>query len=262
MRLAELTLERYGRFEGCSLTFRAGTPDLHVIYGANEAGKSTTMAAVSDLLFGFPPRSPQNYRFDYPLLRVGAVLEEDDRRLACRRRKANAQSLVNAEDRPIDEGPLLAMLRGQDRERFWRGFSLDQTRLREGDAAMVGAKDDLGQALFAAGSGLTGVAEALAALEREADEIWGRRAAARRLYTVAERRHEEARRALRDLELRPRPGTTPAPLCSSGRKRWPRWRASAQTSPRNVARSNGCDASAPMSAAGSSFCRRRPTPPP
>lgn len=207
MRLSELTLERYGRFEGCNLTFRSGTPDLHVIYGANEAGKSTTMAAVSDLLFGFPVRSPQNYRFDYPLLRVGAVLEEGGARFSCRRRKANAQSLVDADDRPIDEAPLLAMLRGQDRERFWRGFSLDQTRLREGGQAMVGAKDDLGQALFAAGSGLTGVAEALAALEREADDIWGKRAAARRLYTIAERRHEEAQRALRELQLRPKAWT-------------------------------------------------------
>jgi len=75
MRLSRLSLERFGRFEVCELNFRPGIPDLHVIYGENEAGKTTSLAAVSDLLFGFPVRSPYNFLFDYSLLRVGAVLE-------------------------------------------------------------------------------------------------------------------------------------------------------------------------------------------
>jgi uncharacterized protein YhaN len=207
MRFAELTLERYGRFEDCKLVFRPGEPDLHVIYGANEAGKSTTLSAVSDLLFGFPPRSPYNFRFDYGLLRVGAVLEDEGQRLICRRRKAQSQSLIDAEDRPIDEGLLLAMLRGQQREPFRLGFSLDQTRLREGGRAMVDARNDLGQALFAAGSGMTEVASVLADLRQEADEIWGPRAAARRAYTIAERQLTDAQHRLRDLQLRPKAWT-------------------------------------------------------
>lgn len=208
MRFAQLTLERYGRFEDCTLNFRTGAPDLHVVFGANEAGKSTTLSAVSDLLFGFEPRSPFNFRFDYPLLRVGAVLEDDEgRAFACRRRKASSKTLVDAQDRPIEEGPLLAMLRGQNRERFRLGFSLDQTRLRQGGRDMVEARDDLGQALFAAGSGMTGVTAALAALESEADAIWGRRAAARRLYTTAERELEDALRRSRDLQLKPKAWT-------------------------------------------------------
>lgn len=79
MRFAELHLERYGHFEDCRLPFQAGATDFHMVCGANEAGKSTTLSAVSDLLFGFPMRSPFNFRFDYALLRVGAVLEEDAR---------------------------------------------------------------------------------------------------------------------------------------------------------------------------------------
>ena len=208
MRFSRLSLERYGRFEDCTLDFRPGAPDLHVVFGANEAGKSTTLSAVSDLLFGFEQRSPFNFRFDYPLLRVGAVLEDEEGRdFACRRRKAQSQSLVDAQDRPIDEGPLLAMLRGQDRERFRLGFSLDQARLRAGGRAMVEAQDDLGQALFAAGSGMTGVTAALTALEAEADVIWGRRASAKRLYTIAERQLEDAVRRQRDLQLKPKAWT-------------------------------------------------------
>jgi uncharacterized protein YhaN len=87
MRFSRLSLERYGHFKDCELIFRSGSPDLHIIYGANEAGKTTSLAAVSDLLFGFPQRSPYNFVYDYSLLRVGAALEEDGRTLVCRRKK-------------------------------------------------------------------------------------------------------------------------------------------------------------------------------
>src|SRR3546814_1199467 len=92
MRFATLSLERYGRFEDCELSFRQGEPDLHVVYGANEAGKSTSLAAVSDLLFGFPARSPYHFVYDYALLRVGAVLEDEGHSFACRRKQGTARS--------------------------------------------------------------------------------------------------------------------------------------------------------------------------
>ena len=110
MRFSRLSLERYGRFEDCELDFRSGSPDLHVIYGENEAGKTTSLAAVSDLLFGFPVRSPYNFMFDYSLLRVGAVLEDGDTTLACRRKKGTSGTLLDADDAAIEESPLTAML--------------------------------------------------------------------------------------------------------------------------------------------------------
>ncbi|MBP2230413.1 uncharacterized protein YhaN [Azospirillum agricola] len=204
MRFAELHLERYGHFEDCRLPFQAGAPDFHMVYGANEAGKSTTLSAVSDLLFGFPMRSPFNFRFDYALLRIGAVLEEDGRHLACRRRKSRDQSLIDATDRPLDEGRLSALLHGLNRETFGAGFSLDQSGLRDGGHAMLQASDDLGQALFAAGSGLTEIGKVREALDNELDAIWGKRAAARRTFVAAERQLDACVKALRDAQLKPK----------------------------------------------------------
>lgn len=204
MRVAKLCLEKYAHFEDRTLEFPSGAFDFHLIYGANEAGKSTSMAAVTDLLFGIPMRSPYNFRFDYPLLRIGAMLEEDDRQIAVRRRKGGSGTLVDADDKPIDEAPLLSMLRGQTRETFGRSFSLDQNALREGGEAMVKAKDDAGQALFAAGSNLTAVASVLATLEEDADGIWGKRAKASRTYTAAERNLEASLRTVRDASLKPK----------------------------------------------------------
>ena len=204
MRFSRLSLERYGRFEDCELNFRAGSPDLHIIYGDNEAGKTTSLSAVSDLLFGFPTRSPYNFRFDYSLLRVGAVLEDGDRTLACRRKKGTSGTLLDDAGGPLDEATLASMLKGQNRETFGLSFSLDQDALRSGGRAMVDPKNDLGRALFAAGSGLTGIADELSALESEADGIWGPTAAQRRTFTQAQRQLTEATRAVRDEGLKPK----------------------------------------------------------
>ncbi|GLK80112.1 ATP-binding protein [Methylopila turkensis] len=204
MRFAKLALERYGRFDGCELSFRSGDPDLHIIYGGNEAGKSTSLAAISDLLFGFPGRSPYNFVFDNALLRVGAELEEDAARLACRRRKGNVGTLLDAQDQAIDEAPLLAMLRGYTRDTFRLSFSLNQVGLREGGRAIVEGSNDLGRTLFAAGSGLTGVSDKLAALDGEIDAIWGPHASNKRSFTQAHRELTERSRAARDDALKPR----------------------------------------------------------
>src|SRR3546814_14381966 len=116
MRLSHLSLERYGRFEDCELNFRPGIPDLHVIYGENEAGKTTSLAAVSDLLFGFPVRSPYNFLFDYSLLRVGAVLEDGGTTLACRRKNGTSGTLLGSDDVPIHKTPLAPMRSDQRQE--------------------------------------------------------------------------------------------------------------------------------------------------
>ena len=44
MRIRKLGLRRYGKFTDAVIDFgerSAGAPDLHIVYGPNEAGKST-----------------------------------------------------------------------------------------------------------------------------------------------------------------------------------------------------------------------------
>ena len=52
MRFDRLHILRYGALTGRELAFR---PDarLHVVFGRNEAGKTSILSAISDLLFGF-----------------------------------------------------------------------------------------------------------------------------------------------------------------------------------------------------------------
>ncbi|MGI4757383.1 MAG: AAA family ATPase [Janthinobacterium lividum] len=203
MRFAELHLLKYGKFEGCDLHFPKQTVDFHIIFGANEAGKSTTLAAVGDLLFGFPHGKAQDYRFDASLLRVGAVLEQDTQRTAVRRKRGRGATLMDAQDSPVSEAVLAGMLHGQTRETFHAAWSLDHGLLRAGGEAILAAKNDIGQALFAAGSGLTGVTRILETLEEEGDSIWGARARASRSYTRLSRDLKDAKDRLRAAEVRP-----------------------------------------------------------
>lgn len=55
MRIEQLSLAFFGHFTSKALEFgKAGqASDFHVIYGSNEAGKTTTMEAYLRLLYGF-----------------------------------------------------------------------------------------------------------------------------------------------------------------------------------------------------------------
>ena len=64
MRLNRLDLTRYGKFTDHSIDFgsaAAGGCDLHIVYGPNEAGKSTLFSAWLDLLFGIGAQSSYNF---------------------------------------------------------------------------------------------------------------------------------------------------------------------------------------------------------
>jgi uncharacterized protein YhaN len=202
MRFARLELLKYGRFDNCSFNFPEGSPDLHIIFGPNEAGKSTTMSAISDLLFEFGHTTAFDFLHDKQLLRVGAVLSKDGSELACRRKKGRSGTLIDSQERPLDEGLLAAFLAGQTRDSFHRMFSLDHARLREGGKAILEAKDDVGQAIFAAGSGLIGISATLEELEQETKQIWTKRAGSQD-YHLAQRSFEEARNRFKAAQIKP-----------------------------------------------------------
>lgn len=134
MRISRLDLLRYGRFSDLSLSFPSKTPDLHIVFGPNEAGKSTTLSAIENLLFGIPSNSTLNFLHDHAALRIGALLEREGERLEVRRRKGNKETLLTREDLPMVTGEsfLAPYLAGADLTFFTRMFSLESSRLRQG----------------------------------------------------------------------------------------------------------------------------------
>ncbi|AQS88819.1 hypothetical protein AA101099_2230 [Neoasaia chiangmaiensis NBRC 101099] len=198
MRLNTLDLIRYGRFENRRLSFPKASRDFHVILGRNEAGKSTTLSAIGDLLFGFPHHKTQDWRFEAGLLRVGSDIDLGTQRLACIRRRGRSGTLRDGRDDGIvDETLLTSSLDGLDRTGFERLWSLDHQRLRQGGAQIAAFRDDLGQQLLSAGFGLAGIRTVLDELETEAATLWKSRSR-NALVNAARARWSEAEKSLRD----------------------------------------------------------------
>ena len=164
MRIARLDLTRYGRFSDYSLDFGpapANGPDFHIVYGLNEAGKSTAAAAILDLLFGIEKQSPYGAAkgrasvtnwHAYNTMRIGARLELARGAYEVARLKRDKNSLVDADNRPFNENALKAELAGVDRDAFHMMFSLDEESLEQGGKAILASRGDLGELLFAASS--------------------------------------------------------------------------------------------------------------
>src|SRR5665647_768382 len=75
MRIRSLTLKPYGECSDVTIEFGRG---LTVVLGANEAGKSTALDALTDLLWGIPPNTHRDSRVKRKDLRILAEVQTTD----------------------------------------------------------------------------------------------------------------------------------------------------------------------------------------
>ena len=204
MRIERLDLIRYGSFTDRSLAFRDGAR-LHLVYGANEAGKSTALAAIVDLLFGFPHAKEWDFLHEARALRLGASLvNRNGERISFRRRRGNKNTLL-ADDEgesPLRDDALLPFLGNLGREVFLSSFGLNSERLQDGARALLAEDDDGRGALFAAASGRHAIASVRKGLDEEAGQIFTDRRSKDRRFYQALTRYEDANRLMRERELR------------------------------------------------------------
>ncbi len=186
MRLRRLDLTRYGHFTDAGIDFGekvAGAPDLHVVYGPNEAGKSTAFAAFLDLLFGIAPQSPYGFLHPYATMRIGGALDFADGARTFARIKRAQNSLLDGAGSPIGESEIRVDLGGIDRDAYRTMFSLDDETLEKGGDSILASRGDLGELLFSAGAGLADLSRKLGDLRARADQFYKYRA---RTGTLAE----------------------------------------------------------------------------
>jgi uncharacterized protein YhaN len=110
MRIRKLGLRRYGKFTDAFIDFGervVGSPDLHIVYGPNEAGKSTAMSACTDLLYGIAPQSRFNFLHPYPTMRIEAELETLGGIRSFARIKRLQNSLLDDAGDPVPDAMLL-----------------------------------------------------------------------------------------------------------------------------------------------------------
>ncbi len=204
MRFDRLDILRYGALTDRRLVFR---PDakLHIVYGPNEAGKSSALAAISDLLFGFPERSAYGFLHDAGVLRVGAGLTaKDGQSLSFRRRKGRKNTLLAGSETEgnLPDDALSPFMGNLSRDVFERAFGLNSDSLRAGGETMLKSGGEIGSLLFSAASGLTGLSHLRKSLEVGADAIYSQRRSKDRSFYQALDAHDAARKAERENELK------------------------------------------------------------
>lgn len=200
MRFHALHLTRFGHFSGDALTFPApegGAPDLHLVVGGNEAGKSTLRDAIADFLFGIPHRSSYDFLHAKPDMEVGAEVEHDASTETFRRIKANRGTLRGADDAVLPEKRLAELFGGLDREDYERLFALDHEMLVAGGRRVVENRSDLSQLLFEAASGIADFHERQGALESRVGDLWKRDRRSRTVISQAEKRAKDAEKELK-----------------------------------------------------------------
>ncbi|MBV1863659.1 MAG: AAA family ATPase [Rhodobacteraceae bacterium] len=157
MRLNQLDLIRYGKFTNFSLSFGQKPddgPDFHVVYGPNEAGKSTMLSAWLELLFGIPHQSPMSFLHDGPTMQLGADLEIGGYSHQVLRVKKTKNTLLDGHGTPIGETLLQGGLRGLDDAAYKAMFSIDGPTLAQGGESILSNQGELGRMLFSASAGL------------------------------------------------------------------------------------------------------------
>ncbi|MES0002503.1 AAA family ATPase [Mesorhizobium sp. M0051] len=179
MRLRRLDLIRYGKFTDRTIDFGpkpASGPDLHIVFGLNEAGKSTALSGYLDLLFGIEERSRYNFLHEYGAMRIGGVLEFTGTEQTFTRTKQRSNSLLNEVGQPLSEVAITAHLAGLSRDAYQTMFSLNDETLEEGGKSILESRGDLGKLLFTASAGLGQANDMLSALDAEADGLYRKQA--------------------------------------------------------------------------------------
>ena len=171
MRFDQLKIPAFGPFSDFSLKLPPSKYDIHLIYGANEAGKSSLLRAIRHLFFGIPTRTTDNFLHANTKLLIGATVSRDGEQLSFLRKKGTKNTLLDEGLSSLPDSALDAFLGAVNEEFFEHMFGLDTDSLRKGAAKLLSGEGDLGTAIFSASLGGSPIDDAIKSLEAEANTL-------------------------------------------------------------------------------------------
>ena len=197
MRIDRLDLKRFGCFTDCTLDLSG--PGTHLVVGLNEAGKTTAMAAIRQLLYGIPVRSPHGFLHGMRDLCLGALLrDEGGELLEITRVKRQADTLRDPQGETLDEGVLARFRHDVDEAVYASLFTIGHDEIARGGEALLVSDGELGRALFSASRGTTDLNAVLRELDKRADALFKSAASVPKLNTAI-RDYKEGAAAARQL---------------------------------------------------------------
>jgi uncharacterized protein YhaN len=202
MKILEFRLIAYGPFTDRVIDLSGGNEGLHVIYGPNEAGKSSALRALRNLLYGIPERSTDDFVHPYAKMRIGATIQSGKGDvLEFVRRKGRQNTLRSRDDKTVIEESLInKFLSGVDADLFVTLFGIDHGDLVRGGKEIIRGGGSMGQLIFAAGSGASNLRGVQEQLKSEADGLFTP-AGRKKKINEAIVKINENRKELRDAQL-------------------------------------------------------------
>ena len=171
MKILRLELIAFGLFTDKTLDFSTG--NFHLLYGPNEAGKSSMHRALAHFFFGIPERTTDAYLHSNDKLRIGAkLLSHDGKELTCYRRKGRKNTLLDTNSKPLDENYLQTFLGKMNETQFNALSCFNHDRLRQGGQALLDGGGEVGESLFEAATGGLKIHDILAELDKEKEELF------------------------------------------------------------------------------------------
>ena len=174
MRVRQLSLDRFGQFAGKVFDFGEAErdSDFHVIYGPNEAGKTTTMEGFLRFLFGFEPQEYYGFRHQRKNLKISGVLEIDGEKKKFVRLPTRVGNLQDEHGTPVPDAAILAHLGGLKMSSYRNLLCLDDRTIEEGGDEIVRAEGDIGPLLFSAAAGVADLTSVLNVVQDKINSLY------------------------------------------------------------------------------------------
>ena len=178
MRIRHLSLDFFGHFTGKSFDFGSGDSgsDFHLIYGRNEAGKTTTMEAFLRLLYGFPHSEPYGFRHERKNLQISGTLDINGAPKRFVRLPSRNCALTDGNGNALPESSLQAHLGGLSLDDYRKLMCLDDRTIEEGGEEIANSKGDIGRLLFSAAAGVSDLTSVLDQVKERAEALHRKRA--------------------------------------------------------------------------------------
>ena len=202
MRLHKLSLDRFGHFTDKQIDLGKATdnPDFHIIYGPNEAGKTTTMEAALRLFYGFPARESYDFKHQRKNLQVSGLLEIDGELHHFTRLPKRSGSLCDTAGIALPETALATHLAGLSLDDYRKLLCLDDETIERGGDEIARADGDIGRLLFSAAAGVADLSTVLSEVRESADSLWRKRATKTRVAEL-KRERSEVEAEIRQLDV-------------------------------------------------------------
>lgn len=200
MKIDSIHIEAFGCYTNYEMDLSHGT--FHIIYGPNEAGKSTFLRALTSLFYEIPSNTLDTFHHSPKKLRIGGtLLHSTGSKLNIYRRKGNKNTLMTPDKQTLDETVLEPYLGGLTKEVFSSMFGLDHIRLREGGESLLQRGGNVGETLFEAAMGINNLNEVLKELDDLTSDLFKPRGSAPLINRLI-KEYKESRQKIVDYSLK------------------------------------------------------------